>query len=113
MTNPYTHLRTLIDDESKHYLLNEFLWVHTNNEPIKTNAKFAGIRVPSYTTSLNALLPLWPEGWDWGLRGAIPMSFACCECMGHDNNFVARRPTPALAMLDCLLSVLEYEWDSQ
>lgn len=116
INNPYTHLRTLLDDESSHEELCEFIWALTNNEKIKTNRSFARIPLPPYTTSLDALLPLWPEGWAWsvlkdenGYYEAKARKFGLPVISCNDQLV----KTPALAMLDCLLQVLQYEWGGQ
>jgi hypothetical protein len=102
--NPYTHLRTLLDDESKHWEINAELRMIDPTQPVH------GL---DYTTSLNALLPLWPEGWGWmisenGEAHAWKKPPISDSAMEYFQSF---KPTPALAMLDCLLQVKEYEWE--
>lgn len=110
--NPYTHLRTLLDDESRHdELNNELLFIQD-----------AGYVRPTkpYTTSLDALIPLWPENYWWSLTQATsPVTYSCWA-----NHHLNRDPqkcflsdclykAPALAMLDALLQILEYEWEAK
>jgi len=108
--NPYTHLRTLLDDESRHEEFERSLWSVLTGFPITATH----IKCPPYTTSLDALIPLWPEGWpSWILCKDEPSVFFC-SADGTEKSFESYiRKTPALAMLDCLLQVLEYEWEEK
>ncbi len=105
MSNPYTHLRTLLDDESRHIQLKDDL------------SLIYGIA--NYTTSLDALIPLWPEGWNWEMFDYYKKP--TCNAVNQlgldslDSMVFASDigKTPALAMLDCLLQVLEYDWEGK
>lgn len=103
--NPYTHLRTLLDDESKNWEINRQL-AHidaTHNGTPK-----------DYTTSLDVLLPLWPEGWAWSvLKDENDYYEAKARKVGVPIISCGDQlvKTPALAMLDCLLQVMEYEFN--
>lgn len=126
--NPYTHLRTLLDDESKHWRINAELACSANGAKYieydiyyrDNDGKIFCIEDAKYqyTTSLDALLPLWPEGWEWNIYTIRPDSYKCLvnpygQTIDTTNHKEAERPTPALAMLDCLLQVLEYEWEGK
>ncbi len=125
MTSPYTHLRTLINNESRHKELNRCLYLLSiGKDPYKKYYLFERPDpVPywqrislhdDYTTSLDALLPLWPEGWDYGLMKTSTNECLCAAVNKDEDHYSSRsRPTPALAMLDALLQVLEYEWEGK
>lgn len=115
--NPYTYLRTLLNDEGKHDKLNWLLSLVLKNKEYDVVAAVmpptAGFIGTSYTTSLDALIPLWPENWSWVLMHG---GYCCCNNkarVGEENIGICsiRKPTPSLAMLDALLQVLEYEHD--
>lgn len=135
MTNPYTHLLTLLDDESKHDEMNrrlfcvirgtdpEAIWFGPLKQPT-----WQRIDCPDYTSSLDELIPLWPKGYyvemsfDFSEGHFIchayeckPNDYAVGLCRGgyDDDDPRGKKPTPALAMLDCLLQVLEYEWEAK
>jgi hypothetical protein len=145
--NPYTHLRTLLDDESKHEELCARLWclferpghfyggvlqdasaTHYPGGKIRyehytytkrddgTHENKKGPEVGwvrNYTTNLDALLPLWPEGWRFILDSGIYTNVCRALIYGGQELGSTTQTTPALAMLDCLLQVLEYEWEGK
>lgn len=129
MTNPYTHLRTLID-EGKHNELNGRLHhLHIDSPIIKFTQKndecsfrhkngfqiwaHLGGPWPQYTTSIDALMPLWPNKWHFTLKRFKGGDYTCDAQMSYRYSKKGLwRETPALAMLDCLLQVLEYEWSA-
>ncbi len=121
MTNPYAHLRTLLDDEAKHIELNARLncLVSCVDPDIIIIGDFKNWHAAvkdgiNYTTSLDALIPLWPDGWNWGVDYAGGHGNCMCEAETYDGvTFHSYKQTPALAMLGCLLQVLEYEWGNK
>lgn len=138
MNNPYTHLRTLLDDESKHQELcvrlhgiitkqelisyeehkenYKVVWKFDDNKTVSDNYPKCVRMHMEYTTSLGVLIPLWPVGWDWELyKSGSGYSFYGLaykgDYIGGHKAFDSSNKIPALAMLDCLLQVLEYEYD--
>jgi hypothetical protein len=127
--NHYTHLRTLLDDESRHDELcsklqstmfgpRDFNFMVHDITIWESFMPMAREHFP-YTTSLDALLTLWPEGWGWSLSSNNEC-VACRMLMSGDilpdhDVFVSGSTykTPVLAMLDCLLQTLEYEWGNK
>jgi hypothetical protein len=119
-SNPYTHLRTLLDDESKHAELSMRLFCALDpefsfNEETRfvENGKICINFNSKYTTNLDALLPLWPEGWRFILDSGIYTNVCRALIYGGQELGSTTQTTPALAMLDCLLQVLEYEWEGK
>ncbi len=108
--NPYTHLRTLLDDKSKHAELCARLWCAVSGNEFSCD-QVCGDTI--YTTNLDALLPLWPEGWRFILDSGIYTNVCRALIYGGQELGSTTQTTPALAMLDCLLQVLEYEWDNR
>jgi hypothetical protein len=122
--NPYTHLRTLLDDESKHeelcarlYALKNDGFTYHDDNTARSETKIVICR-KNHTTSLGALLPLWPEEYRFTLDSGQGINL--CRALRYvgepltkhniRETYSMMRETPALAMLDCLLQVLEYEW---
>jgi hypothetical protein len=122
--NPYTHLRTLIDDPEKHTELETRLYCALKDQdPDEIVQSLFGYRATRlkisqdqrdyYTTNLDALLPLWPEGWRFILDSGIYTNVCRALIYGGQELGSTTQTTPALAMLDCLLQVLEYEWEGK
>ena len=125
--NPYTHLRTLIDDPEKHTELETRLYCALKDQdPDEIVQSLFGYRATRlkisqdqrdyYTTNLDALLPLWPEGWFFNFIKKFEGGYCCWGAanpafLKPDERFFGEQTTPALAMLDCLLQVLEYEFN--